>query len=297
MKKLFLIIAFFVGLIMVVPSAFAGYYHYEINVYSDEGFSTAAGGYTSQTADITYQVLTAGSTTESTLYSDDAGTGMTNPVTTTIFNTPDKIDFYVADTIASVDIIIVDTDGGYTLFLDGATQYTRTAIIDETPNIMHHGCIWWQMTTSSVEQDTGVDLEVGSLVHNVIWEVITIASSNDKADIGPGVGGTGEDTDGFLDNIPCATAGWFNPKEADDAEMGLSSGTVIYLHADSPLGALIGTTIVGSGGTTECEGHRIFWDYYVSSDAQDDLAYVFPSLGGSTGDGYIHWFFTPMRVK
>jgi len=294
MKKLFLTIALFAGLIMIVPPAFAGYYHYEINIYSDEGFSTASGGYTSQTADITYQVLTAGSTTEATLYSDEIGTGMTNPVTTTVFNTSDKIDFYVADTVASADIIIVDTDGGYTLFLDGATQYTRTAIIDETPNIMHHGCIWWQMTTSSVEQDTGVDLEVGSLVHNVIWEVITVASSGEKADIGVGVAGTGEDTDGFLDNITVATAGWYNPREANDAAMGLSSASSAYVFLDNPLGALLGTTAAGS---LDIDGQRIFWDYYVSSAAQDDLAYVFPVLGGSTGDGYIHWFFTPIRVK
>ena len=292
--KLFAIAFLFVGMMIAAQPVVAANIHYEINVYKDTGFSTASGGYTAITSGITYQVLTAGSVTESTIYSDSAGTAMTNPVTTTIFDADDQISFYIDSASTTVDIIIVNTAGGYTTFLDGATTSTRTAIIDQRPNMMHHGVIWFKATTSSTEVDTGIDLQIGSVIHNVILEVVTAVTSNGTIDIGPGVAGTAEDTDGFIDGMSVATAGWYNLKECNDAVMGLTSASSNYIYADSPLGALLGTQVAG---TLDIGGVRIMWDAYITSSDFDDLAYVFPLLGGSTGDGYIHYFFTPLRTK
>ena len=54
--------------------------HFEMNVYKDTGFATASGGFTQITSGIKYLVLTAGTNTKATIYSDKAGTARTNPV-------------------------------------------------------------------------------------------------------------------------------------------------------------------------------------------------------------------------
>lgn len=299
MRKFFqiisLIIALFVCVFALSSPVIAGYDHYQITVYSDQGTTSTAKAHTEEITGITYYVLGAGTTTASTIYSDAGSTSKTNPVTTTVFAVDDQIDFYIDDGTTSVDIIVVDTDGGYTLFLDGVTGSTRTAVIDERPNIMHHGMIWFFGTTSSTELDTGVDFDFPAAIHNVIVEVITGGTTGMLIDIGQGTGGTNADVNGYIDGQTISNTGWFNPKQAADATMGLSSGTSRLFYTDSPLGALLGTFEVGAGDTTDPGGVRITWDAILTSSDQDDLTYIFPAIGASTGYGYIHYFFSVFR--
>lgn len=286
-----ILIVAFMSLISA-PAVMAGYDHYVINVYANEGTTNTAKAHTLRTTGITYYVLTAGSTTAATIYSDEGTTSKTNPVTTTVFATDDEIDFYIDDSTTSVDIVVVDTDGGFTLFLDGATTSTRTAIIDEEPNKMHHGMIWFFGTTSSTEVDTEVNFDLNTAISNVILEVITGGTTGCLIDIGQGTGGTNADVDGYIDGMSISNTGWFNPKQAANAIMGLSSASNTYVVIDSPLGALLGTQIAG---TLDVDGQRIMWDAIITSSDQDDLTYIFPTVGASTGYGWIHYFFVPMR--
>ncbi|MBU0599137.1 hypothetical protein KKF61_09220, partial [Patescibacteria group bacterium] len=67
---------------------------------------------------IGYTVYTAGSTTAATIYSDEAETAKTNPVTTTVFATDKEIKFWL--NAASCDILL-DLANGQRVFLDGIT--------------------------------------------------------------------------------------------------------------------------------------------------------------------------------
>ena len=80
-------------------------------------------GLTPITTGITYQVLDAGTNTISTLtkFADNTYTAVTNPVTPTVFAASTggngNIKFRNANT--TVDIIVTDTNGGYTAVVSG----------------------------------------------------------------------------------------------------------------------------------------------------------------------------------
>jgi len=280
--------------LFIASPSFAGYDHYVINVYSDQGSTTTAKAHTSEITGITYYVFDAGTTTASTIYSDAGTTSKTNPITTTVFDVDGKIDFYIADSSTSVDIVVVDTDGGFTTFLDGATTSIRTCTIDERPGVLHHGMVWFFGTTSSTEVDTGVVFKIPTLINNVIVEVITGGTTGCLIDIGQGTGGTNADVNGYIDGQTISNTGWFNPREAANSLMGLSSASDTYIIVDSPLGALLGTQVAG---TLFVDGQRIMWDAIITSSGQDNLTYIFPTVGASTGYGFIHYFFMPLRPQ
>jgi len=298
-----LILLFGLGMMASPVMADFGHKHYKISVYADEGFTTASGGTTLITGGITYKVLTDDTNTAATIYSDSAGTAMTNPVTSTVFDTKDRIDFYVPSSVTAVDIIIVDSAGGYTTFLDDATEHTRTAIIDERPNIQHHGMIWWGPVTTTplgagTQQDTGIDFDIGTLVHKVIVELITGGSSSNFLNIGIDANESTGDLDGFINAmVICTDAGWYDPYQ-----VGISSGTntnlmVINAVAGAPLGPLLGYIHEGTSTATggETQGLWLHWDYKVNSNGRG-LVYAVSSEGAGTtssvANGYIHYLFT-----
>lgn len=261
MKKLFKILMVMALVIGVsAPLAFAGYYHYEIQVYSDKNNSQTKVNPTLEITGITYKVLTVDSDTAATIYSDKVGTSKTNPVTTTVFAADDKIDFYVSDSVSSVDIIIVDTDGGYTLFLEGATHNTRTAIIDERPNIQHHGCIWFSYN-SGVETDTGINFQYDTTIHSVQLEIVTIDAGED-IDIGLLSTETSGDADGFIVDGSTATAGY-------------------VVQSAANMGALL-------------DDATNFLRHTVSSANAQSMTYT-GSEGCNSAAGYIHYYFTRTR--
>ena len=184
-KKIrFMLLALAVLFAFTAPQAFA-YNHFVINVYKDTGFATAAGGYTAITSGVQYFVLDydADPIEGETIYSDTAATAMTNPVTSTVFEVSDKIDFYTADADDTVDILIVDNDGGFSLFLDNVTTSTRTAIINERPNEAHVGTIWWttvcsgETVTDNGTMATGVTLRDSTIIDDMIVEIIRASGS------------------------------------------------------------------------------------------------------------------------
>ena len=243
------------------------------------------------TSGVTFKVLAQNSDTAETLYYYKGSTALTNPVTTTNFaaNTVcnDQVRFRVDPTDSTydryVDLIVVDTNGGYTAFVEDFDEYTHTIVIDERPNVMHHGIIWFAATTTD-ETDTGIDFLADTMIHDVRVEVVTTASAK-TLDVGLLSTETSGDADGFRDAVLLTTAGYV-------ADTGVvTAGTTIDWTAASTYGALLYKSIAGSDAVAS-GGGRSYLGHIVTSGKAASLTY---SQSSTTGDGYIHFFFTRLR--
>lgn len=281
-------IAFFVA-----GPAQAAYKDMWANVYKWEGKQSADGKpvLTRLTTGVTFQVLAIDTTTAETLYYYKGTTSLTNPVSTTNFasNTVcnDQVRFRVDPTDATndryVDLIVVDTNGGYTAFVENFDAFTHTIVIDERPNIMHHGMIWFDATTTA-ETDTGVNFLAETMIHDVRIEVITAASAA-TIDVGLLSTETSGDADGFRDGLLLTNTGHV-------ADTGVvMAGTTIDWTAASTYGALLYKSIAGSDAVAS-GGGRSYLGHIVTSGKAASLTY---SQGSTSGAGLIHYFFTRLR--
>ena len=281
-------IAFFVA-----GPAQAAYKDMWANVYKWEGKQSADGKpvLTRLTTGVTFKVLAINTTTAETLYYYKGTTALTNPVTTTNFASDtvcnDQVRFRVDPTDATsdryVDLIVVDTNGGYTAFIEDFDAYQHTIVIDERPNVMHHGIIWFDATTTD-ETDTGIDFLADTMIHDVRVEVVTTASAK-TLDVGLLSTETSGDADGFRDAVLLTTAGYV-------ADTGVvTAGTTIDWTAASTYGALLYKSIAGSDAVAS-GGGRSYLGHIVTSGKAASLTY---SQSSTTGDGYIHFFFTRLR--
>jgi hypothetical protein len=255
------------------------------------------------TSGITFKVLAHGSDTAETTYypasaSGKALTSLTNPVTTTSYASAticnDRVAFRVDPTDATddryVDLIVVDTTGGYTLFYPHFDKYTHSLVIDERPNVMHHGMIWFSclsdVQTAGGEYATGITFVPDTFVHDVWVEVVTV-DSGVYMDVG-----TSDDTDGYRDNVLLTTASYVKDTGV------VTSGTSADYTAVSTYGALLVTAITGSGTITglnvEVGGKSYIGHIVTTAGTNDDLTYSGVS-GNDTGAGYLHYWFTRLR--
>lgn len=190
-------------------------------VYSWDGKQSADGKpvLTRITSGITFKVLAVDSDTSETIYEpsdQDSGalTSLTNPVTTTNFNSAtvcnDRVAFRVDPTDATndryVDLIVVDTAGGYTQFVENFDKYTRTIVLDERPNMVHHGMIWYTDTTTD-ETDTGIDFDYDTMILGVAIEEVS-GQTGGSITVGLLSTETSGDADGLLVGTSTVTAGY-----------------------------------------------------------------------------------------
>jgi hypothetical protein len=244
------------------------------------------------TTGITFKVLAIGTNTAETLYYYNGSTALTNPVTTTNFASAtvcnDRVAFRTDPTDSTsdryVDLIVVDTVGGYTAFVEDFDKYNHTIIIDERPNQLHHGMIWFSATTTDA-LDTGIDFVPNTMVSDVRIEVVTAASAI-SIDVGILAGASNGDADGFRANVLLTTTGYV-------ADTGVvTAGTTIDFTAASTYGALLYTAITGSDAVAS-GGGRSYLGHVVGSGTNDgSLNYTADSTSGA---GYIHYWFTRMH--
>ncbi len=290
--KLFTLILAAFALLAAVPAQ-AALQDMWAYVYKWDGKMSSDGKpvLTRLTSGVTFKVLAQDSDTAETLYYYKGSTALTNPVTTTNYasNTVcnDQVRFRVDPTDSTydryVDLIVVDTNGGYTAFIEDFDKYTHSIIIDERPNIMHHGMIWFDATTTA-ETDTGVDFLADTMIHDVRVEVVTTASAK-TLDVGLLSTETSGDADGFRAAVLLTTAGYV-------ADTGVvTAGTTIDWTAASTYGALLYKSIAGSDAVAS-GGGRSYLGHVVTSGKASSLTY---SQSSTSGDGYIHFFFTRLR--
>ena len=244
---------------------------------------------------ITFKVLAIDSNTAETTYYPKKTTSLTNPVTTTSFASTSicnkKVAFRVDPTDATydryVDLIVVDTVGGYTAFVENFDQYTHSIVIDERPNVVHHGMIWFGAASTS-EINTGINFPPNTMVQDVRVEVVTIATAI-TLDVGLLSSGTGGDADGFRKGVLLTTAGYVK-----DTAVITAGVSVAYVPA-STYGALLVTAITGAGTTYSGGGGKSYLGHIVVGPIATQattLSYTNPS---TTGDGYLHYWFNRMR--
>jgi hypothetical protein len=275
-------------------------------VYTWDGTMQADGTLklTRQTENITFCVFPRDQiATVETLYeyNDNAFTALTNPVTGTNFTSAtvcnDMISFRVDPADATydryVDLLVVDQDGGFTTFIEDFDEYTHAIIIDERKNIQHHGAIWFYSTTAG-ELDTGIDFLDNAVIRTVAIEVL-IADADETIDVGLLGAGTDGDADGFIDGQGLDTVAYYDVKKHNNTTYGLSSGVSHFHIVDNPLGALLGTFVIGSGGDTQVGYHGIIqeWDFIPHATQEQSLTWTITDC--STAWGLIHYYFTVIR--
>ena len=282
-------------------------------VYSWDGTLTADGKMelTAINSGVTYVVMMADSTaTLETLYyyQDDAYTSLGNPVTGTNFTDAaignDMVRFRVDPSEtndASVDLIVVDQAGGYTAFVENFNEYKHSIIIDERPNVRHHGCAWILTTTSSTECDTGIDFDTVSIVDDMAIEVGVAFPTNTAINVGILSSGTNGDADGFIVSEGMGTEGFSLLCEAGvDLTIPVfsSGGEMGCLLNEPAFGTFLGNFTVGtsdSGAGGVYQGVYIRRNLLLYGTWETSLTYTLPLIAADTGWGIIHFWFTRIR--
>ena len=299
MKKIFKLLTALMLVFILVSPAQAVYRDMWAQVYSWDGSINSDGRMklTEITSGITFQVLQADSDTIETLteYGDATMTSLTNPVTTTnyalgtVMKSAGVLSFRVDPGHAGdeyVDVIIVDTAGGYTHFAENFDRYTHSIVIDERPNIMHHGVIWFGVSDAT-EVDTGIDFDYDTLILDVKVEPVTV-DATETLDVGTLSTGTAGDANGFRLLISVATAGF----PTDTAI--ITGGTNIDYVPVTTYGALLVTAITGSDAVATVGGATMLGGYVITGANEQSLTYT-GSAGSDTAVGYIHYTFVRMR--
>lgn len=267
-------------------------------VYSWDGTQSTDGKpvLTKLESGFSFQVLQAGSTTEETLYEygKDSYTSLSNPVQSAAVADATKmkaagiVSFRVDpgetnDTY--VDINLVNHDGGFSAFVENFNANYHTIVIDQRPNMVHHGCVWYKLgsptasypnegfvvATGSSEVLTGIDFRYGTVVHAVRGEVVN-AQAHTGADmtVGTDEHGTGAtgDADGFLLDLVLNSATWTTASIAstgtflDDGTNYRPFGHAIVGTAEQGLTYTVASIETGVNATTGRGGFIHYWFTY-----------------------------------
>jgi hypothetical protein len=232
MKKRFwsIILMLFLAFAIGAPAS-AALQDMQADVYKWDGQMGADGRMvlTKIESGITFQVLAQNSDTAETLYYPGKFTSLTNPVSATNFASASvcnkRVAFRVDPTDTTydryVDLIVVDTAGGYTAFVEDFDIYTHTIVIDERPNIEHHNVIWFNGDTTN-SKSTGVTLLAGMNVRSVQPEIVTTLSGHTMS-VGHGT------VTAFINLGLLTTAGHVNTSAASTGT-ALGNGTIMYPH-------------------------------------------------------------------
>jgi hypothetical protein len=296
MRKLFLIVALIFTLFVALPAqAEIKYMWAEVyRMTNDRDIQNA----TRITSGVTFQVLQRNSDTLETLYeAPDMATSLTsltNPVTAANFASDtvckDRVAFQVDPGEATdtyVDVIVVDTAGGYTAFVEDFDETTHRIYIDESPGVMHHGMIFIDFTGSG-EEDTGIDFQYDTAIHRVCVETVTL-DAGETLDVGLLSSETSGDANGLVAAASVAAAGIV----CNDKPTITADSTENYVSTASVVGALMGNSLAGASTATD-EGSGYIWIHNIISANAVSLTYT-GSAGTDTTAGYIHYYFTRTR--
>jgi hypothetical protein len=251
---------------------------------------------------IQYAVYAVGTATLETLYARIGPTGQavtakTNPVTATVFAAEGgtdngRISFVCDPTDATydryVDLLVVDTVGGYTAFIKNFDPSTRTITIDETRNKLHRGTVWFGGTTS--EASTGVTFGQNTFIHDVQVEVVTAAAAS-TLHVGLLSSGTTGLATGFRSNVLLTNTG-----NVIDTGVVSSSNSVDFNQVTT-YGTLLYTAVTGSATYASSTakiavGGRSYIGHMIRGTQTGVLTYT---AGATVAKGFLHYQFTPVR--
>ena len=280
-------------------------------VYSWDGKLTARGTpiLTEINSGVTFVVMQRNSTaTLETLYEydDDTMTSLANPVTGTNFADDtvcnDMVSFRVdpgETTDTYVDVIVVDQAGGYTAFVEDFDEYTHTIVIDERPNVRHHGVAFIYTTGSSTETDTGIDFDDICIIDKMMVEVGVAFPTNVAMEVGILSSGTNGDANGFIESEGLATVGFNDPLRdgVDHTSYSVTSSEAYGVINAGAAGTFLAHIGLGSGDTETLipQGMIVPSQLLIHGTWENSLTYTFGTTACSTGWGMIHYWFTRIR--
>ena len=283
-KKIFtsiVAVAFLMVGLAIADPAYAVLRHYEADVTKLISTKTTPSKIFNT---VTYRVLAVGTNTDETIYSDQARTAMTNPVTAAVYATKDKIDFWCDPTDATndlaVDIIVTDTNGGFSAVINNFTPSIRLVEVDERPNMEHTGIIWFSSPSGATNWDTGVTFLPLTKVSDVMVQIVT-AESGKVLFIG-----TSADSDYYRASVLCTTTGFVQDTGV------ITNGTNVDYVPATTYGTGLTTAITGSDSTGAAGGNSRKPAFLTASDSTATLHY---SGNSSTGAGFIYYLFNKMR--
>ncbi len=298
-KKLLMIVTALMLVFILVSPVQAASRDMWAQVYSWDGSINASGRLelTEITTGVIFQVLktTNGLMETLTEYNDSTATSLTNPVSTTnyalgtVMKSAGVLSFRTDPTDAgdeNVDLVVVDTAGGYTTFVEDFNRYDHTIIIDERPGIQHIGMVPVFFLAGGTEVDTGVDFDYHTLIHDV-KAMVTVVDAAETIDIGTLSSGTAGDANGFRSLVSVATAGI----PTDTAV--ITAGTNLDYSPVSTYGALLVTAITGTDAVSNGGGSTNLGGYLITGANEQSLTYT-PS-SSDTFYGYIVILFTRLR--
>jgi hypothetical protein len=217
-----------------------------------------------------YNVLTAGSPSEVTIYSNDKGTSGSNPGTMT----DGIIHFWTASTVTSVDISIY-TANGDALFLQSVSPSDHHVEVD-VEKLEQNLVIPFGASDNS-ETDTGFTL-ISPVVIEDIELKVTAADAAETIDFGLN-GSTTDDPDGLIAAASVASATF-----VDLGPIVTSGANEDYLAA-CYYGALLADFTAGADAATDVGTFRRKKCYIVASETDANVTYT-GSAGSDTAAGY-----------
>lgn len=204
-----------------------------------------------------YNVLTASSPVELTIYSDKNGTSASNPGT--MVN--GQMRFYTANTVTSCDISVL-TANGHALFLKSATP--SQGRIDVNPERMQQKLVipYAIVGASETVVDTGFDILSNMMIVDIELDVVT-AGTGAALTVG-----TSTATTGFANGVAASTTGF--PTTIMEEALVSSSG-------------LFGSLLAVATGTNVRKKH-----IRANATSGANIVYSNTTSSSTAGAGYIY---------
>jgi len=219
-------------------------------------------------------VMAAGSPSKLTIYANDKGASLSNPLTML----DGRIRFFTDISVTSVDITVL-TSSGKAYFLDSVTTSQHRLDVN-TEEDDHKLIVPYNMNTAcGAIVDTGLDLIAGMKIKDVYLHVTTASTAN-----GLTVGLSGATY--FLSSATTTSTGF---KVYEAPVVANATGSANYISSSQIKGTLLcewsaGLTTATAGGD---KGYYINKSYLVT--AATSLIYMVAATNsGGTGDGYLY---------
>jgi len=217
-----------------------------------------------------YNVLTADSPVELTIYSNDQGSSQSNPGTMT----DGVIQFWTANTVTSVDLSIY-TANGEAVFVQALTpsQHRVEVDVDKLEQTLV-----LPFAASEAETSTGFTLAASTLIEDIDLLVSTV-DDTETMDVGTD-GTTTNDPNGLIAAASVATAGLV------DLGAIVTSGSNEDYFSSCTLGALLADFLAGTDVATDVGTFRRIKTFIGSAETDANITYT-GSSGTDTAAGYI----------
>lgn len=226
------------------------------------------------TTGVYYYVLTTGTATLGTIYSDQAATAKTNPVSTTVFSADGGyIKFFTANSVTAVDLIVFTNDGGVAYKHNMANRSQKVRVnTDMTCSPRIYPVPFNGLSSNyNTSNDTGFSVPIGGQVVDAkLW--VDASPGSGTINVGLATTESGGDVNGYLAATSIATSGTVQPWIVE-----LGSGSGVFSTANNLLwnwasGCTLGDLIVTKiTGTASCVGLTVLDPTLIESGAAQSV--------------------------